>query len=203
MVAGLAAGSSSTFAALVPASHRTPTRHGARRITLAAATTPFGVRERAATRGIDDTQATLSRLAITDAASRGAARSGLKVWPAAGAMTGWFGEDRPHHHHTGVDLDGEIGDPVVAAEAGTVSVAGPAPAGYAGYGRVVVIDHADGTQTLYAHLSAVATAVGAVVNAGDRIGSIGTSGNVTGSHLHFEVRVGGVPVDPRPWLPPR
>ncbi|HEX2851465.1 MAG TPA: M23 family metallopeptidase [Acidimicrobiales bacterium] len=207
MVAGLAAGSSSTFAVLLPASHRTPTRHASRRATLAAAAAPVVSSPGAGTGGagdvIDDTQATLSRLAIADAASRGVARSTAKVWPASGGLTGWFGEGRPGHHHSGLDIDGETGDPVVAAEGGTVTVAGPAPAGYSGYGRMVVIDHPDGTETLYAHLSVVSTTAGAVVAAGDPIGAIGTSGNVTGSHLHFEVRVGGVPVDPRPWLPPR
>ncbi|HEX2039334.1 MAG TPA: M23 family metallopeptidase [Acidimicrobiales bacterium] len=125
------------------------------------------------------------------------------VWPAPGAITGWYGERRGRSAHPGTDIDGETGDPVVAAAAGTVAWAGSAPAGYSGYGIVVIVDHGDGVQTLYAHLSAVAVAVGQPVRAGDRIGSIGSTGHSTGSHLHFEVRRGGTIGNPAEFLPPR
>lgn len=125
------------------------------------------------------------------------------VWPADGAVTGVFGERRGRARHPGLDLDGGTGDPVWAAAAGTVSWAGWAPAGYSGYGSMVLVDHGDGVQTLYAHLSAVLVAVGDRVEAGDRLGSIGTTGHVTGSHLHFEVRRHGVVSDPTAFLPPR
>lgn len=148
------------------------------------------------------------RLAAARAAEAEASRAAEAarprvVWPAAGAVTGWFGERRGGSRHPGTDIDGETGEPVVAAAAGTVVWAGSAPAGYSGYGTVVIVDHGEGVQTLYAHLSAVAAAVGQTVAASDRIGSIGSTGHSTGSHLHFEVRRGGVITDPAAFLPPR
>src|SRR5687767_11924598 len=125
------------------------------------------------------------------------------VWPASGAVTGWYGERRGRSRHPGTDIDGETGDPVVAAAAGTVAWAGRAPAGYSGYGIVVIVDHGDGVQTLYAHLSAVAVGTGDAVRAGDRIGGIGSTGHSTGSHLHFEVRRHGAITNPADFLPPR
>ncbi len=125
------------------------------------------------------------------------------VWPARGALTGWFGERRGAHRHPGIDIDGATGDEVVAAAAGRVIAAGPAPAGYAGYGTVVIIDHTDGLTSISAHLSRAVVKVGQEVEPLQRVGSVGTSGNVTGSHLHFELRRGGVAVDPKGWLPKR
>ena len=125
------------------------------------------------------------------------------VWPGDGLKTGWFGEPRGGRAHPGLDIDGETGDPVWAAGPGTVAWAGPAPAGYGGYGTIVEVDHGAGIRTLYAHLSTVAVATGDEVDGGQLLGAIGTTGSVTGSHLHFEVRVDGVPVDPEDRLPPR
>jgi murein DD-endopeptidase MepM/ murein hydrolase activator NlpD len=140
------------------------------------------------------------RLAEPAQVSRSTNTPGSLVRPASGARTGWFGEGRRSHRHTGIDFDGETGDPVVAAGSGTVVHAGRAPDGYAGYGQMVLIDHGDGVQTLYAHLSRIRVSVGEVVHPGDDVGAIGTTGNVTGSHLHFEVRIGGRPVNPANWL---
>jgi murein DD-endopeptidase MepM/ murein hydrolase activator NlpD len=125
------------------------------------------------------------------------------AWPADGLRTGWFGEVRAGHLHPGTDIDGETGDAVWSAGRGTVIWSGPAPAGYSGYGTMVEIDHGQGVHTLYAHLSRLDVVTGQYVQQGDAVGAIGTTGNVTGSHLHFEVRVGGTPVDPEDWLPPR
>jgi murein DD-endopeptidase MepM/ murein hydrolase activator NlpD len=122
------------------------------------------------------------------------------VWPAPGKITSPFGD---HRNHPGIDIDGVTGDPVVAAGAGTVLLAGMAPAGYGGYGNVVMIDHGGGIATLYAHLSRVDVAMGQAVQQGQLIGAIGATGMATGDHLHFEVRVANKPVDPVPWLPPR
>lgn len=138
------------------------------------------------------------RLAFAEAASRGVPRAVFSR-PAHGAMTGWWGERRRRHMHSGIDYDGETGDPVFAAGRGTVVHAGWAPADYSGYGLMVLIDHG-GVQTLYAHLSRLGVSTGQVVGPGDRIGLMGTTGNVTGSHLHFEVRVNGQPVNPNAWL---
>ena len=121
------------------------------------------------------------------------------AWPTEGPLTSIFGEGR---NHPGVDLDGETGDPITAAGPGVVTVAGPAPAGYGGYGLIVIIDHGQGLSTLYSHLSTVDVPVGATVDNDDLVGAIGTTGSVTGSHLHFEVRLNGVPVDPELYLPP-
>jgi murein DD-endopeptidase MepM/ murein hydrolase activator NlpD len=122
------------------------------------------------------------------------------VRPASGPATGWWGERRRGHVHTGIDINGETGDRVVAAAFGTVSHAGPAPKGYSGYGNLVIVDHA-GYQTAYAHLSRIDVAVGQIVDPGTLVGAIGTSGSVTGSHLHFEVRINGKPVDPKTVIP--
>ena len=124
------------------------------------------------------------------------------AWPARGQLTGWYGERRGAARHPGVDIDGATGDPVTAAAAGTVVHAGPAPGGYSGYGTVVILDHGELTG-IYAHLSKVTVRAGQEVVTGQSLGAIGTTGSVTGSHLHFEVRRGGAAVDPEGWLPRR
>ena len=121
--------------------------------------------------------------------------------PAVGRIAGRFHERRPGHVHLGIDIDGQTGDPVRAAFAGTVVYAGPAPRGYSGYGTIVVIGHTNGLTTLYAHLSRVLVAAGRQVAAGDVVGAMGCTGSCTGSHLHFEVRFGNVAVDPARYLP--
>lgn len=150
-----------------------------------------------------DAVAVAERVAPVEVSRAAVAPRPTVVWPADGAVTGVFGERRGRARHPGLDLDGDTGDPVWAAAAGTVSWAGWAPAGYSGYGSMVLVDHGDGVQTLYAHLSAVTVAVGDRVEPGDRLGSIGTTGHVTGSHLHFEVRRNGVISNPSAFLPPR
>jgi murein DD-endopeptidase MepM/ murein hydrolase activator NlpD len=96
------------------------------------------------------------------------------------------------HFHSGVDLAAPLGTAVVAALDGVVHVVRSA----LGYGLHVVIDHGDGLTTLYGHLRGVAVADGDVVAGGDQIGDVGSTGNSTGPHLHFEVRRDGVPEDP-------
>ena len=122
------------------------------------------------------------------------------TWPAPGPITSPFGGRR---HHPGIDIDGVTGDPARAAGAGTVVLAGAAPSGFSGYGNVVMIDHGGGIATLYAHLSRVDVAAGQPVQQGQQIGAIGATGEATGDHLHFEVRVNNAPTDPMAWLPPR
>ncbi|MGU7769237.1 M23 family metallopeptidase [Burkholderia sp. MR1-5-21] len=97
--------------------------------------------------------------------------------------------------HTGVDLAAPTGTRVDAAADGTVSFVGTDPGGY---GRYVIVDHAEGYSTYYAHLSAFAHGlkVGDTVKQGERIGSVGMTGAATGPHLHFEVRIANQPVDP-------
>lgn len=97
--------------------------------------------------------------------------------------------------HTGQDFPAPTGTPVRAVAAGTVTIEHPAWAG-----NLVRIDHGDGTETLYAHLSAITVTNGQRVGAGQQVGNVGALGNATGPHLHFEVRLGGQPVNPMSFL---
>lgn len=99
-------------------------------------------------------------------------------------------------YHTGQDFSASQGTAVLAATDGLVVFAGSGGR----YGSLIEIAHSDGVQTWYAHLSVIGVRVGARVRAGDRIGSVGSTGNSTGPHLHFEVRLAGRAVDPMPWL---
>jgi murein DD-endopeptidase MepM/ murein hydrolase activator NlpD len=98
--------------------------------------------------------------------------------------------------HAGLDFGAPLGSPINAAAAGRVSFVGVK----SGYGNVVEISHGSGMITRYAHMSAFSTRVGQQVEAGDRIGAIGSTGRSTGPHLHFEVRINGRAVNPRPFL---
>jgi murein DD-endopeptidase MepM/ murein hydrolase activator NlpD len=127
--------------------------------------------------------------------------SGSWTWPLAdgtyeiGTPFGQSGPLWSSGFHTGQDFPAPIGTPVRAATAGTVRIQHPAWAG-----NLVRIDHGNGLETLYAHLSSIDVADGAYVSAGQRIGAVGAQGNTTGPHLHFEVRLGGDPVNPMPFL---
>jgi murein DD-endopeptidase MepM/ murein hydrolase activator NlpD len=102
------------------------------------------------------------------------------------------------HGHTGVDLMAPMGSPVRAAAGGTVVYAG----WYYAYGRIVDIQHADGVITRYGHMLDFARGLGAgvTVASGQVIGRVGATGRAHGPHVHFEVRLGGRPVDPKPYL---
>jgi murein DD-endopeptidase MepM/ murein hydrolase activator NlpD len=91
------------------------------------------------------------------------------------------------HGNNAVDLASSIGTPVVASASGVVSVARSSGWNY-GYGQYIVISHPNGTQTVYAHLSVISVSVGQTVSQGERIGSVGNTGNSTGPHLHFGIR---------------
>ena len=97
------------------------------------------------------------------------------------------------HWHSGVDLAAPIGTPVYATQSGVAQVF-RSPSGY---GLHIVIDDADGLSSLYGHLSSVAVLSGEYVDAGQVVGAVGSSGNSTGPHLHFEIRRDGIPEDPR------
>lgn len=103
------------------------------------------------------------------------------------------------HFHTGIDLVEPFGSPVYAADDGMVALVGVSSQGY---GRYVVIAHSGGLDTLYGHLSASLVKVGQVVAQGQTIGLEGSTGNSTGPHLHFELRIKQQPIDPTPYLPP-
>jgi murein DD-endopeptidase MepM/ murein hydrolase activator NlpD len=103
------------------------------------------------------------------------------------------------HFHTGVDLAAAKDTPVVAAASGVIAVVGSDPWGYGNY---VVIAHGGGMTTLYGHLDMALVQPGQQVGAGTLIGLLGSTGNSTGPHVHFELRLGNVPEDPLPFLPP-
>ncbi|MFI7573406.1 M23 family metallopeptidase [Micromonospora sp. NPDC049497] len=101
--------------------------------------------------------------------------------------------------HTGVDLVAPEGTPYVAIHDGTVTKAG----WFGGYGYTVIVQHADGSEAIYGHSSAVSVSEGQQVKAGDQLGLVGNTGHSYGSHLHLEVHVKGEPRDPVPWLQER
>lgn len=116
------------------------------------------------------------------------------IWPTtATRISSGYGARRGH---TGVDIDGEYGDPVWAAKSGTVE-----SAGYNGtYGLDVVINHGDGLKTRYAHLQSICVSAGDEIEIGEQLGEEGSTGKSTGSHLHFEVIVNGDQVNPMNYV---
>ena len=136
--------------------------------------------------------------------------AGSWIRPTAGTVTSGFGP-REGTLHAGVDLAGPRDSPVYAA-AGGIVVTAACTSSYcdrdgnlnlAGYGNLVELDHGGGVTTRYAHLSAYTVAAGQRVSAGALLGFQGSTGNSTGVHLHFEVRLDGASVDPVPWLADR
>lgn len=133
------------------------------------------------------------------ALTRHQARALAHPWvrPNYGPLTSPFGY-RWGRLHAGIDLAGPYGSPIVAATDGCITYAGPMD----GYGEVMQIRDWDGTETVYGHMSAFLRRSGCV-KAGQVIARVGAAGDATGPHLHFEVRVGGQPVDPIPFLAKR
>jgi murein DD-endopeptidase MepM/ murein hydrolase activator NlpD len=126
----------------------------------------------------------------------------LMLWPLRGPITSPFGW-RPlriggTNMHYGIDIDGHTGDPIVAATAGEVTFSG----WMGGYGKLVIVERG-ATEYYYAHASELLVREGQRVDAGQVIARVGTTGRVTGSHLHFEIRENGSPVDPMPVLEAR
>lgn len=119
--------------------------------------------------------------------------TGQFAWPMGGRITqryGWY--------HTGIDIATTFGTPIVAADSGKVLTAGWPD--NSGYGIRVVIDHGNGFQTWYAHMSKVAVSAGQTVKRGDVIGYEGSTGRSTGPHLHFEIRRGATRLNPLDYL---
>ncbi|MFZ6031556.1 MAG: peptidoglycan DD-metalloendopeptidase family protein [Chloroflexota bacterium] len=125
----------------------------------------------------------------------GALGTGTFIWPSSQHVLS--GNDY-WDAHLAIDISIGVGDPVFASDAGVVVFAGWS---YGGYGYMVMVDHGNGYQTLYAHLSAVSAYCGQSVSQGTAIGSGGSTGNSTGPHLHFEVRYNGGWVNPWYVLP--
>lgn len=119
--------------------------------------------------------------------------TGQFIWPTSGRIT-----QRYVWYHKGLDIANSANPPILAADAGTVILAGwPDNSGYA---NRVMIDHGNGYVTLYAHLSSFNVVVGQTVNRGDQIGVMGSTGRSTGTHLHFEVRYNEELLDPLSYL---
>jgi len=127
---------------------------------------------------------------IPEGAARG---TGAFVWPTSGAITQKFWA-----HHKAIDIGAPTGTPIVASDSGYVVKTGWSEYGY---GKYVVIDHGNGFQTLYAHLSTILVELSQSVGRGQRIGSMGSTGRSTGPHLHFEIRYHGVQRNPFGYLP--
>lgn len=122
------------------------------------------------------------------------------IWPYSGRISSYFGGRYifgSYSYHSGIDISGNYGDTVVAADGGTVTFTG-----YKGsYGNLVVITHDNGVQSYYAHNSSILVSTGTRVFQGQEIALVGSTGRSTGNHVHFEVRVDGVAVDPLSCLP--
>lgn len=123
--------------------------------------------------------------------------SGTFIWPTNNHFLSGF-DYSPSTNHPGIDIDGETGDPIYAGDNGVVVYAGWNDWGY---GNVVVINHGNGWQTLYAHMNTYNVGCGQHVFQGSPIGTIGSTGNSTGSHLHFEMLYNGAKVNPWDYLP--
>lgn len=119
------------------------------------------------------------------------------IWPLQGRISSPFNAWRGTYYHRGLDITGRHGSPIYAAASGTVMASG-----WKGtYGYMVLVQHNSGVSTLYAHASKLLVKKGEYVEQGQLIARVGSTGRSTGPHLHFEVRINGTPVNPRPHLP--
>jgi murein DD-endopeptidase MepM/ murein hydrolase activator NlpD len=144
------------------------------------------------------------RLAISSQRSRrfGAPKSPPSLWPVIGRLMDGFGRrtdpfSGEGSFHKGVDITAPTGTAVRNTADGVVVQAEMVPGGY---GRLVIIDHGGGFQTYYAHLSKILVHAGQELHRGEVIGLVGTSGRTTAPHLHYEVHVGGAPMNPYKYL---
>jgi murein DD-endopeptidase MepM/ murein hydrolase activator NlpD len=147
-----------------------------------------------------------SHVSLIGGLSYGASDTGLDVpslWPVMGPITSSFGQredpvlgNGEGEFHKGLDISALDGTPVRATADGTVKLAGMAN----GYGREVIVDHGHGLESCYGHMSRFAVMAGETVVRGQVIGYVGHSGRVTGSHLHYEIRIHDTPVNPHKYL---
>ena len=125
------------------------------------------------------------------------------MWAHQGKINNEFGfrrspfGGRMYEFHAGLDIDGERGDAVYAPATGTVTEAG----WKGGYGQMIEIDHGNGLVTRYGHLSRIEVEAGQPISRGQVIGLVGSTGRSTGPHLHYELRIGEKPINPRRFLP--
>ncbi len=133
-------------------------------------------------------------VATTSRSSSGSS-SGVFSWPSKGTISSPYGK-RGRGFHTGIDIANKKGTTVSAAAGGKVTSAGWS----GGYGYCIIVDHGNGMKTRYAHLSKISCSVGDSVSRGEKIGEVGSTGNSTGPHLHFEVIVNGSTKNPISYL---
>ncbi|MFZ5878789.1 MAG: peptidoglycan DD-metalloendopeptidase family protein [Chloroflexota bacterium] len=133
-----------------------------------------------------------------DPVSGGAIGYGAFIWPTNKHYLSGF-DYSPKSNHWGIDIAGNTGEGVYAADAGVIVYAGW---NNYGYGNMVIVDHGNGFQSLYAHLSDIYRFCGQSVGQGEGIGAVGSTGNSSGSHLHFEIMTPTYKVNPWDYLPP-
>jgi murein DD-endopeptidase MepM/ murein hydrolase activator NlpD len=114
------------------------------------------------------------------------------IWPTSGMITQY-----PVSYHMALDIANSSAPPIIAADSGTVVYAGWTNTGY---GNMVLIDHGNGYQTLYGHMSSIVASLGQKISQGQQVGVMGSTGRSTGTHLHFEIRSGGVLLNPLSFL---
>ena len=129
------------------------------------------------------------------------ANAAPNLWPVQGQVTASFGEridpfNGEGAFHSGVDIGASYGTPIMAPADGVVTLTDT----LGGYGKAIIIDHGNGISTRYGHLSGFAVTAGQHVHRGDVIGYVGESGRSTGPHLHYEVRINDIPVNPYKYL---
>lgn len=115
--------------------------------------------------------------------------------PVCGVLTSSFGS-RSGRRHTGIDIGADSGTDILAAAGGTVTFSGQ----MSGYGNYIIIDHGNGIETAYGHCSKLLAEKGENVRRGDKIALVGSTGNSTGPHLHFEIKINGEFVDPLDYV---
>ena len=135
------------------------------------------------------------------ASSRGGVESSVmpRGWPVpydVARISSAFGEHRGSSRHKGLDLTAPKGTKVRATADGRVTFAGRS----GDFGRLVIVEHSNGYETRYAHLKSISVNKGKKVKRGAVLGTVGESGNATGPHLHYEVRLQGTPVNPKSYL---
>jgi murein DD-endopeptidase MepM/ murein hydrolase activator NlpD len=193
-------GVGTVLAALIATGHPAAAGTGSPAVTAAAAAAAGSTADvatwwpRAPRAGVEHAPAPSVR--TSSAASRSAHRAPVHRWvrPNYGPITSPFGR-RWGRFHEGVDLGGVYGSAIRAATDGCIEYAGPME----GYGEVMKIRDWDGTETVYGHMSRFVRTHGCV-HAGEVVARVGEAGDATGPHLHFEVRIHGVPVNPVPFL---
>ena len=149
----------------------------------------------------DDDSALVGQLRLAHATMR--PDNVPNIWARLGKINNEFGfrrnpfGGRSYEFHSGIDIDGERGDAVIAAGSGVVVKA----AYSGGYGNMIEIDHGNGITTRYGHLSKIDVETGSTVTRAQLIGEVGSTGRSTGPHLHFEYRLGDRSINPRHFLP--